>query len=152
LASIRRIIADDDSARPAPVPARPAVAPAPSLAAADDRSDDDETLSGLGSPQTPGIAANDVFERKDAAPSRPAAIASRAPAPDEMFDAHDTEEPAGSIRPLPPPAPAVTSANPPAPSEAHLLSPRATAAVDLAFNTLARTVLVQSSRTLEDLV
>jgi cell pole-organizing protein PopZ len=91
-------------------------------------------------------------QRRDAAPSRPPAIASRAPASDEMFDAHDIEEPAGSIRPLPPPAPAVTSANPPALSEAHLLSPRATAAVDLAFNTLARTVLVQNSRTLEDLV
>jgi uncharacterized protein len=33
-----------------------------------------------------------------------------------------------------------------------LLSPRTTAAVDLAFNTLAQTVLVQNSRTLEDLV
>jgi uncharacterized protein len=33
-----------------------------------------------------------------------------------------------------------------------LLSPRTTAAVDLAFNTLAQTVLVQNSRTLDDLV
>jgi cell pole-organizing protein PopZ len=33
-----------------------------------------------------------------------------------------------------------------------LLSPHTTAAVDLAFNTLAQTVLVQNSRTLEDLV
>ena len=38
------------------------------------------------------------------------------------------------------------------PSEPALLSPRTTAAVDLAFNTLAHTVLVQNSRTLEDLV
>jgi cell pole-organizing protein PopZ len=156
LASIRRIIADDDSARPAPVPARPAAAPAPAAtaaAAADDRSDDDEAPGGFSSPQTPGIAANDVLERKDAAPPRPPTIASRAPASDEMFgDGDDAEEPAESIRPLPPPAPAVSSANPPAPSEAALLSPRATAAVDLAFNTLAHTVLVQNSRTLEDLV
>src|SRR6516162_5387524 len=66
LASIRRIIADDDSARPAPVPARPAAAPAPAAtAAADDRSDDDEAPGGFSSPQTPGIAANDVLERKD---------------------------------------------------------------------------------------
>ena len=43
-------------------------------------------------------------------------------------------------------------AKPAAPCEAALLSPRATAAVDLAFNTLAHTVLVQNSRTLEDLV
>ena len=152
LASIRRIIADDDSARPAPVPAKPAVAPAPvaKLADADDRSDDSAAPGGFGHLQAPGVAANDVFERRDAAPLRPPAVASRAPASDEMFDAHDIEEPAGS--PLSPPAPAVTSANPPVPSEAALLSPRATAAVDLAFNTLARTVLVQSSRTLEDLV
>jgi uncharacterized protein len=37
-------------------------------------------------------------------------------------------------------------------AEDGLLSPRTTAAVDLAFNTLAQTVLVQNSRTLEDLV
>ena len=158
LASIRRIIADDDSARPAPaapVPDRPAVAPAPAptLADADDRSDDDETPGGFGSPQTQGMAANDVLERRDAAPPRPPAMASRAPASDEMFgDGDDAEEPAESIRPLSPPAPAVSPANPPAPSEGALLSPRATAAVDLAFNTLAHTVLVQNSRTLEDLV
>jgi cell pole-organizing protein PopZ len=36
--------------------------------------------------------------------------------------------------------------------EEGLLSPRTTAAVDLAFNTLAQTVLVQNSRTLEELV
>src|SRR5262249_54992739 len=34
----------------------------------------------------------------------------------------------------------------------HLLSSRATAAVDSAFNSLAQTVLVQNSRTLDDLV
>jgi cell pole-organizing protein PopZ len=153
LASIRRIIADDDSVRPAPVPAKPAAAPAPILAADDDRSDDDDATPGsFDNPQTPGIAANDMFERRDAAPPRPPAITSRAPASDEMFDAHDTEEQVESARPLPPSAPAVTSANPPAPREAALLSPRATAAVDLAFNTLAHTVLVQNSRTLEDLV
>ena len=37
------------------------------------------------------------------------------------------------------------------PDEDGLLSPCTTAAVDLAFNTLAQTVLVQNSRTLEDL-
>jgi cell pole-organizing protein PopZ len=51
LASIRRIIADDDSARPAPVPAKPVVAPAPVAkpADADDRSDDGATLGGSAS-------------------------------------------------------------------------------------------------------
>jgi cell pole-organizing protein PopZ len=36
--------------------------------------------------------------------------------------------------------------------EEGLLSQRTTAAVDLAFDTLARTALVQNSRTMEDLV
>jgi uncharacterized protein len=155
LASIRRIIADDDSTRPASVPAKPAVAPAPvaKLADSDDRSDDGAVLGGFGNPQAPGVAANDVFERRDAAPSKPPAIAGREAASDETFDdAPYTEEPAESAGPMPPPAPAPSFAKPAAPSEAALLSPRATAAVDLAFNTLARTVLVQNSRTLEDLV
>jgi cell pole-organizing protein PopZ len=53
---------------------------------------------------------------------------------------------------MPQPASAPSFAKPAVPSEPALLSPRATAAVDLAFNTLAHTVLVQNSRTLEDLV
>jgi cell pole-organizing protein PopZ len=44
-----------------------------------------------------------------------------------------------------------TEAGLPAP-DAPLLSPRATAAVDTAFNSLANTVLLQNPRTLEDLV
>jgi cell pole-organizing protein PopZ len=155
LASIRRIIADDDSARPAPVPDKPAVAAAPvaKLADADDRSDDSAAPGGFGHLQAPGVAANDVFERRDAAPSKPLVIAAREPASDEPFDDEpDTDEPVESATPMPPPAPAPSFAKPAAPSEAALLSPRATAAVDLAFNTLAHTVLVQNSRTLEDLV
>jgi hypothetical protein len=155
LASIRRIIADDDSTRPAPVPAKPAVAPAPVAkhADADHRSDDGAAPGGFGNPQAPGVAANDVFERRDTAPSKPPAIAGREAASDESFDdAPYTEEPAESAGPMPPPAPTLSFAKPAAPSEAALLSPRATAAVDLAFNTLAHTVLVQNSRTLEDLV
>jgi uncharacterized protein len=56
-----------------------------------------------------------------------------------------------SMRPEPAKPPAAT---PPLlrAAEDGLLSPRTTAAVDLAFNTLAQTVLVQNSRTLEDLV
>jgi uncharacterized protein len=152
LASIRRIIADDDGARPALVPAKPAVVPvpAPTLAAAG--RNDDEMPRGFGNPPTPGIAANDVFERRDAAASKPPAVAGGEAASDEMFDDLHEEERAESVRPLPAPAPAASSANALAPSEAALLSPRATAAVDLAFNTLAHTVLVQNARTLEDLV
>jgi cell pole-organizing protein PopZ len=62
-----------------------------------------------------------------------------------------------SIRPEParsPPrsAPAASPVNLPAAGEAALMSARTTAAVDMAFNTLAHTVLVQNSRTLDDLV
>jgi uncharacterized protein len=152
LASIRRIIADDDGARPAPVPAKPAVVPVPVPTLTAAGRNDDETPRGFGNSQTPGIAANDVFERRDAAPSKPPTFVSGDPAPDEMFDDPHEEEPAESVRPMPAPAPAASSANPAASSEAVLLSPRATAAVDLAFNTLAHTVLVQNARTLEDLV
>ena len=57
------------------------------------------------------------------------------------------------MRPEPARAPAAVQAPALRPAgEDGLLSPRTTAAVDLAFNTLAQTVLVQNSRTLEDLV
>jgi uncharacterized protein len=58
-----------------------------------------------------------------------------------------------STRPEPATPPA--AASPPVPrgaGEEGLLSPRATAAVDLAFNTLAQSALVQNSRTMEELV
>jgi uncharacterized protein len=171
LASIRRIIADDDSARPVAVPTKPAVAPAPPAAiraatedridddridgdrSDDDRSDDgDGVPGGFGSPQILGIAANDMFGRRDEAPPKPSVIVRSESASGAMFGgAHDVEEPAEPVRPLPSPA-AAPSAGSPAPSEPALLSPRASAAVDLAFNTLAHTVLVKNSRTLEDLV
>ena len=58
LASIRRIIADDDGARPPPAPAaaKPTVVPAPvpALMAAADRDDVEEMASGFDDPQTPG--------------------------------------------------------------------------------------------------
>ena len=69
-----------------------------------------------------------------------------------MFD--DVQEAPEEAEPSPPAAPSAIgpAAIGPARSEAVLLSPRATAAVDMAFNALAHTVLVQNSRTLEDLV
>jgi cell pole-organizing protein PopZ len=54
----------------------------------------------------------------------------------------------------PDPARPAAAASPPVlrAAEEGLLSPGTTAAVDLAFNTLAQTILVQNSRSLEDLV
>jgi cell pole-organizing protein PopZ len=206
LASIRRIIADDDGARPAPVPAGPAVVPAPAsvpataptLVTAADRDDVQEMLSGFDDPQT-GVAANDVFEFKQSVQSKPREFSGSDVASDAMFgDAQDapeeSAEPADpeparpepvrrepvrheSVRPEPVrlepvrpesarsesarsdsarreprSAPAASPAIPPVSGEAALMSARTTAAVDMAFNTLAHTVLVQNSRTLDDLV
>jgi uncharacterized protein len=64
-----------------------------------------------------------------------------------MFsDAPEPEEPA------PPPARPARPVAPAPQPDRSLLSPRTVAAVDTAFNSLAHTVLVANSRTLEDLV
>jgi cell pole-organizing protein PopZ len=147
LASIRRIIADDDTTKSAqPEPAvsmiaapvlKPAAAPRPTEL-------------------TPPAAARDVFEEQYAdilerteamtAPLPPAAsppaAARVAPIPqirttDGASDVADVTEMSATRR---------------KPDEAQLLSPETSAAVDSAFNTLAQTVLVRNARTLEDLV
>jgi cell pole-organizing protein PopZ len=154
LASIRRIIADDDATKTAPEPAKPEAAPPPSYS------------------PPPAAAARPLFE---AEPSHPAEEPSSMdyPAADQSSEILDlTESMAASI---PQPSPNVTPsptqfrtidgssdvgfAEPiekPAP-RAHeerggLISGEASAAVDSAFNALAQTVLVQNARTLEDLV
>jgi uncharacterized protein len=175
LASIRRIIADDDATKSAPrppEPPKPTVRPAPS-------------------PSPPRIMPE---------PPPPAALASEPPAEPFVADAFDepAEEEAADIldltesmtapsfSPAPPsPPPAAAPAPSPLPqfrkieglsdvsfdesepkpapprneaaalrlgSENGLLSRETTAAVDSAFNALAQTVLVQNARTLEDLV
>lgn len=167
LASIRRIIADDDSTKstsqgadgakavaPAPPP-RPAAAP----------------------PRMPAAPP----PRPPAAEPEPAAVA--APGPDadggdddQSADILDLTESMAAPPPAPAPAPRVSSGaapqfrtidgasdvdfddmadrQPPVPSEpeARLISQSTRSAVDSAFNSLAQTVLVQNARTLEDLV
>jgi uncharacterized protein len=153
LASIRRIIADDEGARPAPLPVKPAAVPAPPRAVehgAAERIDVAQMLAGFAEPQTPGVAANDMFELRDTVQPRPPVTPGSDAASDHMFD--DVQEAAEEAEPAKPAPPAAPAAVAPAGSEAVLLSPRATAAVDMAFNALAHTVLVQNSRTLEDLV
>jgi uncharacterized protein len=167
LASIRRIIADDDGARPAPGPVKPALVPAPPRAATDrattdrsaaertaaERTDVAQMLAGFAEPQAPGVAANDMFELRDTGQSRLPETRGSDAASDHMFDdVQEAAEEAEPAKPTPPAPPAAPAAIAPAGSEAVLLSPRATAAVDMAFNALAHTVLVQNSRTLEDLV
>jgi len=75
--------------------------------------------------------------------------------PRPEFQESMRSEPARPESTRPEPARPAAAASPPvlrAGGEEGLLSPRTTAAVDLAFNTLAQTVLVQNSRTLEELV
>jgi uncharacterized protein len=172
LASIRRIIADDDTkpakapeaapaarqpaapATPPPAPARPAVPPAPKPAT---------------SPATPAAAANSQDEidamlaELDGPPKatlKP--TAAQATAPDVLDLTESMTTPA-----TPPPGPApsfrtidassdVVFANRPDPAppmpDRGLISNETVKAVDSAFNTLARTVIGQNARTLEDLV
>jgi cell pole-organizing protein PopZ len=164
LASIRRIIADDDAtkppakpapkaaepapakASPAPPPAAPppAAPPAPVAVAEPAGQDDiDAMLEDLDeAPAQPAAAAappEEVLELTEAmaAPAEPAPASFRRIEPDQdvVFD-----------EPAPPPSPR------PPQAELHLLSNAASAAVHSAFGTLAHSVLVQNTRTLEDLV
>jgi cell pole-organizing protein PopZ len=147
LASIRRIIADDDtniSAHPEPEASRIAA----------------EVLKPEAAPVElpPPAAARDVFEEQSAnilelteamsAPSPPAVsppAASRV-APIPQFRTTDGASDVGFADG------AEKSAARRKPDKAQLLSRETSAAVDSAFNTLAQTVLVRNARTLEDLV
>jgi uncharacterized protein len=149
LASIRRIIADDDATKttqrwPEPPKAEPPPAPQPSYSP----------------PPPPRIEA-------EASPAEPAA-------PDQSSDILDLTETMAASMPQPsampnpqfrtidgssdvgfdemsdkPAAPAVPHGGA---DRGHLVSSETSAAVDSAFNALAQTVLVQNARTLEDLV
>jgi uncharacterized protein len=165
LASIRRIIADDDatkSTQPAADGAKAAVAPSPAPR-----------------PVTPP-------PRVPVAPPLPTPAAESSPAapavPEEVEESAVDDEPPDILEltesmASPAPAPRAMSASAPqfrtidggsdvgfddaieraappvhAEPEAHLISASTKSAVDSAFNSLAQTVLVQNARTLEDLV
>jgi uncharacterized protein len=166
LASIRRIIADDDAnktapraaeqspqavapapaARPAPPPAPPRVAPPePSL---------DEAVAADPEPMAEvEDQASDILDLTEqmAAPMPAPKPASQFRTIDGSFDvSYEEEKPAPQ---MPMPAPPMPEPPPRAEERSHqLLSSVTSAAVDSAFNTLAQTVLVQNARTLEDLV
>jgi cell pole-organizing protein PopZ len=180
LASIRRIIADEDGGKTAkgPEPAAPKPAPPPAPAAVPARP----------APPPPPAAFNGqsdidaMLADLDDTPPRPAAKVEPAPEPAKPAEALSvsdvldlTEEyvaptpppgPAPSFRTIdgdsdvvftdrlpepPPPEPAARTPSPPAP-DPGLISNTTAAAVDSAFNALAHTVFGQNARTLEDLV
>lgn len=163
LASIRRIIADDDATKtapkpveavkPQPVPARPAPpsrppspaprVPDPSLAEAAPV----EEPQPVDPPPAMDESA-DILELTEsmAAPPEP----EPAPMPSPAFRTIDGNFDVGYEELAEPPAPPPPVSEPPPPSQ--LLSSATSAAVDSAFNSLAQTVLVHNARTLEDLV
>ena len=173
LASIRRIIADDDSGKtvkppeppkPAPpvaaAPSRPVPPPAPApppLAAANNQQNIDAMLADLDAPPkfapppmpAPAVDVLDLTEAMTAAAAPPPAANFRTidGANDVVFTDR-TPEPA----PEPPPRVERQYAPPPPAVDHALISHSTMSAVDSAFHSLANTVLGNNARTLEDLV
>ena len=178
LASIRRIIADDDASkatkppdpvaaapsRPAPPPRASGLPPAPPPPAVANSQDDIDAM--LANLDTPAAApASDVLDLTEAmAAPAPAADAGPAPtfrtidaASDVIFTDRAPDPPAEpAVRiieePRRPATPAPAPAAPVPVLDRGLVSTSTMAAVDSAFNSLAQTVIGQNARTLEDLV
>jgi cell pole-organizing protein PopZ len=130
LASIRRIIADDETpTAAAAVAASPGDAAAPAAAASDDVLD-------LTDPVMPTNKVDVEFGESEA----PLPKVDTAPAPEAETATPPPVEPV-PLRPQPRP-----------PGGERLLSPAADSAASSAFAALAHTVLAENSRTLEDLV
>lgn len=160
LASIRRIISDDDAkAEPqAPAPAaEPSAAPAMDAEGESDILDLTEAMATRG-PNVVGFRPVDgqpdvvfgALPPEVEAPPEPLPETASTPEPEPP---PESEPPA---EPEPPAAPTVVEARRrfehETTADRSLLSPPTAAAVDSAFNTLAHTVLVQNARTLDDLV
>jgi len=186
LASIRRIIADDDAtktpakpeaAKAAPAPAaRPAAPPAAPAAARPAPAPAARPAPPPRASAPPSIAQDDIDAMFDA--PEPKSNGAAPPAAADILDLTEAMEApgeaAGGLRRIdgasdvvfnePPAATPIRAAETPTVEEARrqfqqktgpdrtLLSPSTTMAVDSAFNSLAETVLVQNSRTLDDLV
>lgn len=168
LASIRRIIADDEkpapagktaaadtvgtrsrSTAPAPKPAAPANADVPNS-----QDDIDAMLANLDAAATTGeegrpAQADEVFELTD-----------EMAVPDARQDAFQKIEPQDDLEfaevtqlaAAPPESATIAPSNPNAAQAARILSHSTVSAVETAFNSLASTVLTNNARTLEDLV
>ncbi len=175
LASIRRIISDDDpkaqaaDPAPAPKPAAPRPAPmpravvppppvrAPEPAARERTMSESDVHSMMSAPAPREEPANDILELTEQQMAQPQIVGGDFKTIDGQHDIvfadSDSEpEPPAPHRET---APMVDQARQSAPEtavERALMSGPTMAAVDSAFNTLAHTVLVQNARTLEDLV
>lgn len=172
LASIRRIIADDDASKSTPRPpespkasARAPVgarlsSPAPPQANTG-RGEISPVLNGAGGV---GEQSSDILDLTESMatsmPSEPAPATEPAPTAPPQFRKIDGHSDVSFAEPGEKPSEAMDASRAHIDSNAgrsdaeraQLLSRETTAAVDSAFNTLAQTVLVQNARTLEDLV
>ena len=166
LASIRRIIADDEPKRPAappPPPAQPpsvAVAPRPAAPRAPSQGEQEieAALAGLRSGRAPEMPG-DIPARHRTEPSLeaqpPASFQSVERQPDRFASAPiaKSERPAARLEREFLSRPEGISRQPAeAPPARPLLSPTTSAAIDTSFHALAHTVLVQNTSTLEDIV
>ena len=165
LASIRRIIADDDAAKPqpkppSPKPPEPPAKAAPPVAAAQSEPMGQDDIDAMLSAVDDDL--DDVVPTQSESPAGVLELteAMAAPPPEpkppafRKIDAEQDvvfDEPAHAPSPPPPPSPPRLDPTLDG-SEPALLSPAATAVVNSAFGTLAHSMLVQNAKTLEDLV
>ncbi|HWL04667.1 MAG TPA: DUF2497 domain-containing protein [Xanthobacteraceae bacterium] len=154
LASIRRIIADDDSAKPASVTAAEAAPAIHAVPAAEPPRPVLVETAGKDEDAMPAAAVSPGDDREVLELTEDMAAPAPAPGfrtidgqPDIVFD-DGVSIKAEPVRNAAPPRPAEIET----PADDHLLSAAATSMVDSAFNSLAHTVLVQNGRTLDDLV
>lgn len=159
LASIRRIIAEDDTGK-SKLP-EPASAPRPSLAVSQPRVPAPPPPQVVRAELAPSPAApEDVLELTADMEVQPEVPSFRKiePSNDLTFDEPPAERPEAIATPAPEPplGDTVESARRhfqyDTGPDRSLISQATTAAVDAAFNSLAQTVLVQNSLTLDDLV
>jgi uncharacterized protein len=168
LASIRRIIADDDPAKNAPKASEPAppprpAPPPPKVAAAPRPVPPPRPAP---PPPEPPVASQEELDSMLSQLQAKSAQPAEEPASDildltEQMAAPEPPPPATGFRTIDGQSDIVFDESPPAPEpprpqfdglEPSLVSASTSAAVDSAFNSLAQTVLVQNARTLEDLV
>jgi uncharacterized protein len=164
LASIRRIIADDDAVKPAakakpeppPVKAVPPPPPPPAAKSAPMGQDDiDAMLAGFdAAPAEEKAEPEPEPEPEEEVLELTESMAAPEPEPQPSFRKIDAQQDVVFEEPPEPPQPIRRAAVPriEEPDESPLLSATTTAAVNSAFGTLAHTVLVQNAKTLEDLV
>jgi cell pole-organizing protein PopZ len=169
LASIRRIIADDDSGKPsgkaaeAAKPSRPAAAPVRATAPAARPA---AAARPVPAADAPGMNQDDIDAMlaglDTEAEQKPASANGGKPTNGGILDLTESmaapsapagPEPPGSFRGIDTQSDVMFKESAPAARpDRSLLSASTSAAVDSAFNTLAESVLVQNARTLEDLV